>query len=185
MDAARTLLARGGSFVDLSIEQIASEALVGRTAFYAHFPDKRELLLRMAHDASEPLFAQVDEAIGGRPSGPEGVREGLGVALGLLRQNAALFRAVVEASTYDEVVADFWQGGVDRLVAAVAARIEARRKAGPKIADARALATVLVSMVLHSAHRQVTTGTGVDDDELRDTLADVWIRAVYGGASRR
>jgi len=135
--------------------------------------------MRMATDAAAPVLVQVTEAIGGRPSGPGGVREGLGVAFAAVNQDAALFRAVVEASTYDEVIAEFAGQVFDQLVAAVADRIEkhgTRRRA----ASSTATASVLVTMAVHAAYRQLAFDTGMDETELVDALADVWIAAVYG-----
>ena len=44
--AIESLLAGGGSYADLSVEQISAAAGRSRTAFYVYFRDKRELLMR-------------------------------------------------------------------------------------------------------------------------------------------
>jgi Transcriptional regulator EthR, C-terminal domain len=91
---------------------------------------------------------------------------------------------MVEASTYDETVADYLRGVMDRLIDPVAARFEKQQQAGRALPLApRAGASVLVGMVLQALYAQVGRDSGIGDEELVETLATVWLRAVYGHRS--
>jgi AcrR family transcriptional regulator len=183
--ATERLLEEGAAYADLSIEQITSRAGVSRTAFYGCFRDKRDLLMRAAREMTDPLVGRAEEFVD-RPVEPDEVldelaRETLERALRFAREHAPLFRAVVEGSTYDETVAQYFHGLVDRLTQPVAERFEKQQRAGRALPLAPlAGASVLVGMVLQALYAQVVRDTGIADDELVETLATVWVRAVYG-----
>jgi TetR/AcrR family transcriptional regulator, ethionamide resistance regulator len=176
LDATERLLAEDGSYADLSVERISAEAGLSRTAFYKHFSDKRDLLLRLSERALEPVMANADELAGGVPSGPGAIRGTLELAAEGHRRHAALLSAVIEAATYDEAVAEVWRALVDRVAGAIAARIEGQQKRGeaPPIA-ARPAATALVLMTAHTLNE-----LGPADEELLDTLELLCVRAIYG-----
>jgi AcrR family transcriptional regulator len=186
--ATEALLAEGAAYADLSVEQITSRAGVSRTAFYGCFRDKRDLLMRAAREMTDPLVGHAEEFVD-RPVEPDEVldtlaRETLERALRFAREHAPLFRAVVEGSTYDETVAEYFGEIMDRLVRPVAERFEKQQRAGRALPLAPlAGASVLVGMVLQAIYAQVVRDTGIADDELVDTLATVWLRAVYGRGS--
>jgi AcrR family transcriptional regulator len=186
--ATEGLLAEGGAYADLSIEQITTRAGVSRTVFYGCFRDKRDLLMHAAREMTDPLVGRAEEFVD-RPVEPDEVletlaRETLAFALRFTREHAPLFRAVIEASTYDETVARYLHGVMDHLTRPVARRFEQQQRAGralplPPLAGA----AVLVGMVLQALHAQVTRDTGIPDEQLVETLATVWLRAVYGHGS--
>jgi AcrR family transcriptional regulator len=183
--AAEELLEEGAAYADLSIDQITARAGVSRTVFYGYFRDKRDLLMRAAREMTEPLVARAEEFVDRPVEHDEELeklaRETIALALRFTREHAPLFRAVIEASTYDETVAQHLRGVMDRLIAPVAHRFEKRQRAGRALPLAPlAGASVLVGMVLQALHAQVTRDTGIDDEQLVETLATIWLRAVYG-----
>jgi TetR/AcrR family transcriptional regulator, ethionamide resistance regulator len=183
--ATEELLAEGAAYADLSIEQITTRGGVSRTVFYGCFRDKRDLLLRAAREMTDPLVARAEEFVDRPVESDERLeqlaRETLALALSFARDHAPLFRAVVEASTYDEAVAQYLRGVMDRLIDPVAHRFEKQQRAGRALPLAPlAGASVLVGMVLQALHAQVTRDTGISDEQLVETLATVWLRAVYG-----
>src|SRR5687767_11146446 len=101
--ATEDLLTEGASFAELNIEKIATRAGISRTAFYFYFRDKRELLVRLTGEVNEQLMTAADRwwSEGGD------IREALEEIAVLYQEHAALFRATVEVSTYDEEVAQF------------------------------------------------------------------------------
>jgi TetR/AcrR family transcriptional regulator, ethionamide resistance regulator len=187
--ATEELLEQGGAYADLSIEQITTGAGVSRTVFYGCFRDKRDLLMRAAGEMTDPLVERAEQFVD-RPADSDEVleelaRETLTLALRFARAHAPLFRAVVEASTYDETVADHLRGVRDRLIDPVAQRFEKQQRAGRALPLAPlAGASVLVGMVLQALYAQVgRRDSGIGDEELVETLATVWLRAVYGQRS--
>jgi TetR/AcrR family transcriptional regulator, ethionamide resistance regulator len=183
--ATEELLEQGSAYADLSIEQITTRAGVSRTAFYGCFRDKRDLLMRAARAMTDPLVERAEELVDHPAESDELLeklaRETLALALRCAREHAPLFRATVEASTYDGTVASYLRGVMDRLVDPVADRFENQQRAGRALPLAPlAGASVLVGMVLQALYAQVGRDRGIGDEELVETLATIWLRAVYG-----
>lgn len=181
LEGTRRLLEQGGSFPEIPVEEFATAGGISRTAFYDYFPDKRALLLRLIETTAEPLLERVDELAGGRPSGPDGVRESLAAGLALARAHSPVVLAAVQAAAYDDVVDGRWRELSERFVEAITGRIERQQQAGMALpGPSRAVALVLVSLVTDCWRRQLSTGTELSDDELLDAIHLVWRRAVYG-----
>ena len=128
--ATEELLAEGVTFADLNIERIANRAGISRTAFYFYFRDKRELLTRLTQDVAELLYVEADRWYSGDADPATEMREAFANISALYEEHAALLRAIVEVSTYDEEFATFWRGLMGRFVDATRARIEAEQEAG-------------------------------------------------------
>ena len=167
------LLAEGSSYADLSVEQISERAGRTRTAFYFYFRDKRDLLMRATEQVAESLFDRADRWWSGE-GGREELRSALEGILVTYRSHAPLLRAIVEASTYDDEVGDFWRDLIERFIGATEERIASEGE----IAHAKAFA--LVWMTERAAYQHVARGGSLDDRLLVDALVEIWERAVYG-----
>ncbi len=177
--ATEDLLTEGASYAELNIEKIATRAGISRTAFYFYFRDKRELLVRLTTDVNEQLMAAADTWW----SGEADIRDALANIAALYVEHAALMRATVEVSTYDEEVATFWRGLVGRFVDATEQRIAAEQAAGQALGgDPRALAFALIWMAERSMYQQYVQGEPNEAGTLVDALAAIFSRTVYGGA---
>src|SRR5882762_7490630 len=108
LEATEALLAEGAAYTDLSIERIATRAGISRTAFYFYFRDRRELLMRLTEDVSELLYQQADIWFSGAGDPEPEIREALTNIAAVYSAHGVLLRAIVEVSTYDEEVAQFW-----------------------------------------------------------------------------
>jgi TetR/AcrR family transcriptional regulator, ethionamide resistance regulator len=115
------LLAEGSSYADLSVGRIAERAGRTRTAFYFYFRDKRDLLVKATEHIVAGLYDEADLWWSGS-GGRKDLRVALRNIMRIYRDQASLLRAVVEASTYDEEIGDFWRGVVGRFIEATAAR---------------------------------------------------------------
>lgn len=174
--AAESLLAEGGSYAELSVERIAAAAGRSRTAFYLYFRDKRDLLVRL----TETVAGQLYEGAGGWWSGADGRRdlhEALTEILMIWREHADLLKAVVEASTYDQEIGEFWRGIVARFIDATEQRLV---REGEDPARAKGKAFVLVWMTERACYQQVARNAGIDDAALLDAQAEIWERSIYG-----
>ena len=178
LQATEELLAEGASYAELNIERIATRAGISRTAFYFYFRDKRELLVRLTGEVNAGLMAAAETWW----SGGGDLREALERIATLYREHGALLRAVVEVSTYDEAVADYWRGLVGRFVDATQERIEVEQAAGrAKPAPARAMAFAMVWMVERSFYEQrvQSSADGTPSvDDLVEALAAVFASTV-------
>jgi TetR/AcrR family transcriptional regulator, ethionamide resistance regulator len=177
--ATEALLAGGSSYADLNVEKIATAAGISRTAFYFYFRDKRDLLMRLAGDVSELLYAQADVWFSGGGEDPEQeIRDALTRIAALYEEHAVLIRAVVEVSTYEEDIATFWRGLLSRFVDATARRIE-DNGAGPTGTTAQATAFALVWMVERTFYQQLVQDP-LPQDEMIAAIAGIYYGTVYG-----
>ena len=179
--ATEALLAEGASYADLNIERIANRAGISRTAFYFYFRDKRELLMRLTEDVNELLFQQADIWFSGAGEpGPE-IREALTNIAALYAEHGVLLRAIVEVSTYDDEVAQFWRGLLGRFVDASRRRIELEQRAGHEVAEhGQATAFALVWMTERTMYQHLVQGGPLPAAEMVDALVGIWLRSVYG-----
>src|SRR3954466_13303867 len=163
LKATEELLAGGASYAELNVERIATAAGISRTAFYFYFRDKRDLLMRLAGDVTELLYAQADIWFSGEGDDPEReIREALTRIAELYREHGVLIRAIVEVSTYEEDIATFWRGLLNQFVDATQRRIEAESA----IPGARATGFALTWMAERTFYQQLVQDTGFDDAEL-------------------
>jgi TetR/AcrR family transcriptional regulator, ethionamide resistance regulator len=175
--ATETLLAEGSSYAELNVERIAKAAGISRTAFYFYFRDKRDLLMRLAADVTEQLYAQADIWFSGEGDPDDEIREALTRISELYAEHGVLIRAIVEVSTYEEDIATFWRGLLEQFVVATARRIEAE---GGDAAGAHATAFALTWMVERTYYQQLVQDRPLATAELIDAIAAIYVRTVYG-----
>lgn len=179
--ATETLLAEGASYADLNIERIATRAGISRTAFYFYFRDKRELLMRLTEDVSELLYQQADIWFSGAGDPEPEMREALTNIAALYAEHGVLLRAIVEVSTYDEEVAQFWRGMLGRFVDASRRRIELEHEAGRAVAEhPQATAFALCWMTERAMYQHLVQAEPFPAGDLVDALVGIWLRSVYG-----
>lgn len=178
--ALEALLGEGSSFADLNVERIATRAGISRTAFYFYFSDKRELLMRLAEDVIDDLVTQANLWWSGRDAERD-IREALTNVASLYREHGVLLRAIVELSTYDEEVAGFWRGLLQRFVDGTQRRIESEQAAGNAPAmPAAATAFALTWMAERTFYQHMVQGGSLSADEVVDALVGIHLRTVYG-----
>ncbi|MDP9227486.1 MAG: TetR/AcrR family transcriptional regulator [Actinomycetota bacterium] len=175
-------LAERASFRDLTVDQIAREAGIPRSAFYTHFRDKHDLLLAAVAEASEELYRMADRWWHGEGPPAERVRQALEGVVSVYAEQARVLRLATEVSTYDEEVREVWLAILERFIEATAEHIRSEQRAGliPEALEARATAEGLVWMserccYIYLARGERTTG------ELVAAMAPVWTAALYPG----
>jgi AcrR family transcriptional regulator len=173
LDATLSSLNEGASFADLNVSRIAKRAGRTRTAFYAHFEDRRELLFALLEQAGgEALTALGPFIAGDGPVEHDEVVSSTKALLATFSRNSTLVRAVIEAAGYDDAVADYWATIVDRIIEGSEQRLRAE---GLDADDARATATALVWMTERVCYQQAVRGaTGLDDDAVVAAISRVW-----------
>jgi AcrR family transcriptional regulator len=180
LGATEALLSEGASYADLNIERIATRAGISRTAFYFYFRDKRELLMRLTEDVNELLYQQADIWFSGGGAPEPEIRQALTNIAALYREHGVLLRAIVEVSTYDEEVAQFWRGMLGRFVDASRRRIEAEQEVGLSVARGpQATAFALCWMTERTMYQHLVQGGPMTADEMVEALVGIWLRSVY------
>jgi AcrR family transcriptional regulator len=181
--ATEDLLAEGASFADLNIEKIATRAGISRTAFYFYFKDKRELLVKLTEEVTTDLYEQADVWFSGQGEPKAEIQEALSRVGQLYAEHAPLMRAIVEVSTYDEGVAVFWRGLLERFIDATAVRITAERADGhPSVGDPQAIAFALVWMCERTLYQQVVQQQRFEADVLAGALVSIFMASIYSAS---
>jgi AcrR family transcriptional regulator len=104
---AAELLVRKRSYSELTVDEVMSEAGLGRTIFYRHFDDLGDLLMRSSREAIEELFEAQSNLVAARPGDARGaVRGALQAAAEVYQQYGPLLRCVSEAAAVDERIAE-------------------------------------------------------------------------------
>jgi AcrR family transcriptional regulator len=181
---ARLLAAARRAFADLGygkarVEDIVSRAGVGHGTFYAYFPNKRAALAALIHENAATL---VDLA--GQPWRAGDVRASLLEVLGglsdLYDRDADLIALWTEASMQDPELGKIRDEVRRQFVARIARNIE--RAAGSGLArpvDPLTAATALAAMAEQSMFLRAVRKEPLDRDVLVETLADLWLHALY------
>ena len=181
LEATEGLLAGGRSYADLTVEDIARGAGISRTAFYFYFRDKRELLMRLTEEVAEVLYAEADAWWSGEGDGRAALERALASVIRLYQEHGVLLRAVVEASAYDEVVAEFWRALVGRFVDATRRRIEEEQAAGGMTGvSAEATAFTLSWMTERACYQRIVQGGDPTVEEFLAALVHIWTATLYG-----
>lgn len=183
LTATLGLLAEGSTFGELNIEQIAKRAGISRTAFYFYFHDKREVLIRLTEKVAEVLYAEADRWWSTTGDGAAELGPALGRVAEMYRQQGALFKAVVEVSTYDQAFAKIWRTVVQQFVDATERRIriEQEQGRGPD-APARETAFALAWMTERTFYQSLVQGNW-EIGALSEAMQAIWIRTIYGSLS--
>ena len=183
LDATLALLAEGAPYAELTVQLITARAGVSRPTFYAHFDDRRELLLELMDSALTPALTDLANQgpMSGTALGPTRIRPTIALAMSIAREHGPLFQALIEASTYDDTVRDWLAAIAGRFIDAATTTIRAQQAAGTALPlDPRAAATTLVWTTIDTAYRQVRNPSELPDDLVIDTLTTMATRTVYG-----
>ncbi|MBO2458407.1 TetR/AcrR family transcriptional regulator [Actinomadura violacea] len=182
------MMADGTPYTELPVQRIAERAQVARSTFYLHFPDKSRLLIALADEAVEALFAEAvvwwraDHA-----DGVDGVAHAMRQMIAAYREHRRVLHALGEVAGYDPDVAEFWRDRMRRFTDVVQARLDTELRAGtvdPEM-DVRTTAQVLIWTVertvsAHCRHDAPPGDEGAGDERIARTLArSIWL-TVYG-----
>ncbi|WP_024805525.1 TetR/AcrR family transcriptional regulator [Nocardia sp. BMG51109] len=183
--AVEDLLADGTPYTEIAVQRIAAASSSARSTFYRYFPDKSQLLIRMADLAATDLFQAAESWWSAEHTDRQaGVVRAIGAMIAGFRRHRYLLLALNEVAAYDRDVGAYWRTRVATFTAMVRARLEADREAGRISADVDPAATALVltSMVERAITTAFSADTGIGDHALATTLGRaIWL-VVYGDA---
>jgi TetR/AcrR family transcriptional regulator, ethionamide resistance regulator len=109
---AAELLVRKRSYSELTVDEVMSEAGLGRTIFYRHFDDLGDLLMRSSRAAIEELFEAQSSLVAARPGD---IRGALRAAADVYQRYGPLLRCVSEAAAVDERIAEGYSAMRERF----------------------------------------------------------------------
>ena len=193
-EAERAILAAARSFLEerpfreMTVERVMIRTGLSRPAFYAYFRDRYDLLTRMLEGIGGLLFALDWRWLSGAAGG------GREVLVDALRAGSQTFveygpvlRAISDAAGQDARVEEVYRYGlIERLVAAVAARISRDVGAGVSPGDldpketARALVLMTERYLLDTFGRPKRRPSREEAEVVFRTLEEIWVRTLYG-----
>lgn len=182
LQATEELLDEGHSYANLKVEQIATRAGIGRTAFYFYFRDKRELLMHLTESLVTALYEHAERFWQSDPG------EGVGDLAVVLHENitiymrhASVLRAVNEMAAVDDVVGEFWRGLVRRFIDANVERIEAERTAGRSpVEHPTETAFFLLWGTERALYEWSRANAHADPTRLIEAITGIWQRTLFG-----
>ena len=181
---AKLLAAARQAFGDLGyararVEDIVSRAGVGHGTFYAYFANKRAALAALVEENAATLVE-----LAGRPWGVGDVRASLRSVLSgladLYDADADLIALWKEASVGDPELGRVLDEVRRQFVARIARNVERAASQGlTRPVDAHTAATALAAMAEQTTYLRAVRKEPLDRDLTVETLADLWLHALY------
>jgi len=166
---------------EISVDDLARGAGISRPTFYFYFASKEAVLLALLDRLVEQARRGI--ALAFLAEDPPGVlRQSLSAVRDTFREHSAVALAAATARATSAEVRELWTRVMEAFVQETAAAIEAERARGaaPPGVPARDLAIALNWMnerVLHASFDGESPA--IAEDALLDTLATIWLRAIY------
>lgn len=183
LEAAEALL-RECPVREMTVEQVMARTGLKRTAFYAHFQDRHELLLRVVADLGARLFAMADRWLQGVDPERDVIAAIEGVAEVYMTDGPVL-RALADAAVADERVELAYRGLVQAFAVATAEHIRAEQAAGRTAAELDASETARALVWLNERYLSEALGRIPQEDPRRvvGILSRIWLATLYGAAA--
>jgi TetR/AcrR family transcriptional regulator, ethionamide resistance regulator len=178
--AAADALLRDRPYRELSVEATMAETGLTRTAFYRHFDDVTDVVLRLLEDVGHELYAVAARWLERTAEDfPAATHDGLSGIVGFFERHGRLIRAISEAAVTDERIEVGYNSFVEAFIDMTARGFDELVESGQiDPLDARPLARALNLM----NERYLLDQFGHDPPGCADvavrTLEAVWLRAV-------
>jgi AcrR family transcriptional regulator len=168
------------AFRDITVDELSRAAGLSRTAFYFYYRDKNEVLGAAAEDLAAEAYRESERWWSGQGPPEVLVREMLESNSRLYEDHAGIIRAAVEVTSYDAEFAEFYRELVSRFVRATADHLR-REEAAGRLRTGLNIDAVAETLCWMSerCHYQLTLIAGRPAHETAETLATVWMSALY------
>ena len=182
LDAAEVLLAER-PFLELSVDDLMARTSMTRSSFYHYFRSLDEvaiaLMRRVQGEMMEATAPWLRVDYDGDPA--VGLEQGIRASAEVFARHGVVLSAIHEASFRYEAVQREWRDGVlEDWIGAVAAQVRAQRDRGlTRVADAEEIARALLLMNTAVLVERLGKQPPDQPDAVADTLAEIWIGALY------
>ena len=180
LDAAGKLL-RDRPFRDFTVDEVMRQTDLKRPAFYVHFRDRHDLVLRVVEEIAAALSDMTDRWLtSDEPRA--GVRSALEGIAAVYVEHGPVMRAISDAAGTDERVEATYYGIVQGFVDATARRIREQQTTGEVPADLDADETGRALIWLNERYFTAALGHHPQTDAAKvvDVLERIWISTLYG-----
>lgn len=176
--AAADRFLRERPYRELSVDVLMAETGLTRTAFYRHFDDVTDLVLRLFAEVNDELYA-----VAGRWAESAGVgypapgREGLAGMVEFYVRHGPLARAIAEAAATDEQIELAYRASTNAFTELVTRAFERMVREGKlDVPDPRALARAMTLMNHAYLLAEFGHEPQGDPEVALATLETVWLR---------
>lgn len=180
VEAAEEFL-RERPFRELSVKEVMARTGLKRPAFYAHFTDRYDLVLRVVQTIGAELDAMADRWFRRDEDDPD-PRSALEGIVSVYRDHGTVLRAISDAAATDARVEVAYRSLVEGFIDATARHIRAEQSKGrirplPHVDEtARALIWMEERYLIEALGRRPF----VDPEVVTDVLHDIWMHTLYG-----
>ncbi|WP_040599936.1 TetR/AcrR family transcriptional regulator [Patulibacter medicamentivorans] len=170
------------TYTDVSIERLVRQAGIARSTFYVYFEDKGDLLRALAEDV---IVAIIESAGYWWALPPDATKDDLREAMERIadtyRTHRVVMSAVVEATAYDERIAEQFAVLLERTISEVAAHIAdgQRRGFAHDDIDAQQTALWITWMTERGLFQLITPAGAVETERLMQALTDIVWSTLY------
>ncbi|MFE3002562.1 TetR/AcrR family transcriptional regulator [Nocardia sp. NPDC059246] len=180
LDAAKEFLSER-PFREMTVDAVMSRTGLKRPAFYVHFRDRHDLVLRVTDELGQEVFGMVDRWLVGTDllNDARAAFEGLAE---VYLEHGAVLSALSDAAGSDEKVDAAYSGLVQRFIDATAKRITDDQADGRISADLDVTETARALVWMDERYLTQALGRAPQADPKRvvDVLYNIWISALYG-----
>jgi AcrR family transcriptional regulator len=166
-------------FNDVTVDELAREAGLSRTAFYFYYKDKNEVLGAVLEGVAGWAHGQAADWWSGEGAPDVMIRETLANIGSIYQTHSGVLRAAVEVSAYDPEFLRVYKGLMDNFIAATQEHLHRELQAGRLRdgADPDRHAEVLIWMGERCQYVGMLDGR--PPEETARTLTDIWLHALY------
>ena len=177
--AAADRFLRERPYRELSVEVVMAETGLTRTAFYRHFDDATDLVLRLLAEVGSELYP-IAERWGAKAGSnyPVAALEGLRAIVEFFARNGPLVRAIADAAATDDQIERAYRGALETFIGITTQTLDRLAQDGRlSVPDTRALARAL--NLMNEAYLLDEFGDGEGDPRVAlATLRTVWLGAI-------
>jgi TetR/AcrR family transcriptional regulator, ethionamide resistance regulator len=178
-------LLRERPFREINVEQIMLRTGLKRPAFYAHFRDRHDLVLRLVEHIGDQMFQMARRWLDGEEP-EQDIRAALeGVAAVYMRHGPVL-QALVDGVPSDARVESAYRALVQSFIDATAEHICSEQTAGRIFLTADPYETARALVWLNERYLSEAFGRQPPDDPLPviGVLHHIWLATLYASADR-
>lgn len=185
LDAAEQLL-RDRPFRDVTVEAVMSRTGLKRPAFYVHFRDRHDLVLRIVQDIGRQLFEMSDRWLKGDDplTDARATLEGL---VAVYVHHGPVLRALADAAGSDDHVEKAYRGLVQEFIDATSRHIREEQAAGRigELPDVDETARALIWMEERYLADALGRTPQKDPKLVVEVLYNIWVSTLYGNTASR
>ena len=172
---------RTRSLSEVSVAELTEAAGLTRSAFYFYFDSKATAVMALLAAVDDEAILSGHVLLAGSGTFRDRMVQILGRLVDRVTERPHVYRAMLEARAGNDAIRRLWDDEHDRVTEPIIELIRAERAAGraPQGSDPRVLADMLVRLN-EALLGRLTAEPGLDRRQQIDTVADLWLRAIYG-----